>query len=152
MILSRLSPVRALLILALALAGAIAACGGDSEPDDDGAGPAATSTVSQNAGGDEDDNGDDDVLTLVSRNTLFDKSELRTDDDEVTIRHDNQDAGVIHNVAVHRGSDATGELMGKTDLEAGPVEQTLTLALEPDEYFYVCEAHPATMTGTLIVD
>lgn len=125
--------------LALLLAAALAACGGDSDS-------------GSNGNGDGDGGGDGNVLQLVSRNTLFDKSELRATAGEITIEHDNQDGGILHNVHVYRGTDATGESVGMTELEAGPSQQTLTLTLEAGEYFYVCDAHPATMTGQLIVE
>ena len=35
-----------------------------------------------------------------------------------------------------------------TELEAGPVQQTLTFTEEEGEYFYVCAVHPP-MSGTL---
>jgi len=150
-----LAAALALALLALALA----ACGGgDDDGDDGGNGNGGEPTASRTAtNGDDDDDGDDDdgderELTLVSKNTLFDKSELRAEAGEITIIHDNQDPGIVHNVHVYKGSDADGEDMGATELEAGPGTQTLTLTLEPGEYFYVCDAHPATMYGTLIVE
>jgi plastocyanin len=148
-------PFIAALLLLFVLA--TAACGGGDD-NGDGGGNGAPTTVSTPAdngdNGDNDDDGDDGdgELTLVSLNTLYDKSELHASAGEVTITHDNQDGGILHNVHVYLGSDATGEDMGATELEAGPAEQTLTLNLEPGEYYYVCDAHPATMFGTLIVE
>jgi plastocyanin len=147
-------------VLIVVVAGTAVACGGGGDDDAEG----DTSTPMSNGNGDNgngDDNGDDGddngdaedgVLTLVSKNTLFDKTELRAKAGEITIKHDNQDGGIVHNVHVYKGSDATGEDMGMTELEAGPVEQTLVLNLEPGEYFFVCDAHPATMAGTLTVE
>jgi plastocyanin len=136
--------------------GAAAACGGGDD-EESGNGDAATATPRTTAAadnGDDDggDNGDEGELRLIAKNTLFDKSELRAEAGEVTIIDDNQDPGIVHNVHVFKGSDADGEDMGMTDLEAGPATQTLTLELEADEYFYQCDAHPATMFGTLIVE
>lgn len=133
------------------LAGALVACGGgDDSGDDDGGEP--TSVASAAATSDSDDGEVSNDLKLVSKNTLFDKTKLRAKAGEITITHDNQDGGIIHNVAVFKGSDASGELMGATELEAGPLVQTLVLDLEPGEYFYVCDVHPTTMTGQLIVE
>jgi plastocyanin len=151
-------PTVAILLLLVALAAA--ACGGDSNGNGDSNGDGdggsvrtsvATPADDDNGDGDDDD-GDGHNLTLVSKNTLFDKTELRAEAGVITITHDNQDPGIVHNVHVYRGSDATGEDMGMTELEAGKVVQTLTLNLEPGEYFYVCDAHPATMYGKLIVE
>jgi plastocyanin len=94
----------------------------------------------------------DNVLHLVSKDILFDKQLLRASAGEITIEHDNQDPGIVHNVHVFEGSDMTGESMGLTELEPGLGQQTLTLELEPGEYYYVCDAHIATMSGTLIVE
>lgn len=142
----------ALLVLVL---GAGAACGGgDDEGDDGGNVPTSAATPANGNGGDGNGDADDDgnVLRLVAKDTLFDKTELRAKAGEIRIELDNQDAGIVHNIHVYRGTDATGEDMGMTELEAGPVQQTLTLTLEAGEYFYVCDAHPATMSGTLIVE
>jgi plastocyanin len=95
--------------------------------------------------------GDETVLQLVGANTLFDKDELEAPAGTITIEFDNRDGGILHNVNVFAGEDATGESVGATELEVGPIKQTLTLELEPGSYFYQCDAHPATMSGTLTV-
>lgn len=92
------------------------------------------------------------ILTLVAKNTLFDTTELKAKPGEVTINVDNQDDGLPHNVHVYKGSDNTGEDLGKTELESGPVQQTLKLNLTKGEYFFVCEVHPPTMSGKLTVE
>jgi plastocyanin len=148
---------RALLVaLVVVVAGTAVACGGGDDDNDNGDTSTPMSNNGDNGNGDDngDDNGDaeDGVLTLVSKNTLYDKTELSAKAGEITIKHDNQDPGIVHNVHVYKGSDATGEDMGATELEAGPGQQTLVLNLEPGEYFYVCDAHPATMSGTLTVE
>jgi plastocyanin len=95
--------------------------------------------------------GGETVLQLVGANTLFDKDELDAPAGTITIEFDNKDGGIPHNVNVFAGEDATGESVGATELEVGPVQQTLTLVLEPGTYFYQCDAHPATMAGILTV-
>jgi len=141
-------------VLALIVAAA-AGCGGDDdEGNGDGGATATPAARATNTASGGDDNGGDEEgeLRLIAKNTLFDKSELRAEAGEVTIIDDNQDPGIVHNVHVFEGSDASGEDVGMTDLEAGPATQTLTLNLEAGEYFYQCDAHPATMFGTLIVE
>ena len=96
--------------------------------------------------------GDGTTLTLIAKNTLWDKSELKAKPGTVTFQMDNQDDGIPHNIHVYKGKDNTGQDMGMTELEAGPVKQTLTLELTAGEYFFVCDVHPATMAGKLEVE
>ncbi len=94
-----------------------------------------------------------EIAIKASASTLkFDKSELTAAAGAVTIVFDNQDAGIVHNISVHEGKDATGKTLGKTDLEVGPIEQRLQLDLTAGTYFFVCEAHPTTMKGPLTVN
>jgi plastocyanin len=92
------------------------------------------------------------VITLVGINSEFDLEVLAAPAGTVTIEFDNRDGGVPHNLHVFKGDDADGESVGETELEVGPVTQTLTMDLEPGEYFYVCDAHPNTMEGILTVN
>jgi plastocyanin len=149
------------LIAAVAmLALAATACGGDDNGDDGGNGgntPAASATTPASTpdnGGDDGDDGEDgeNIFTIVSKNTLFDKTEIEAKAGEITLIEDNQDPGLVHNLHVFKGSDATGDDLGATELEAGPAKQELKLNLEAGDYFYQCDAHPATMSGTLKVE
>jgi plastocyanin len=107
--------------------------------------PAAASTPAAS------NNGGATTLQLIAKNTLFDKNLLQASAGAITIAMDNQDGGIPHNIHVYKGKDNTGEDMGKTEFEAGPVKQTLTLTLAAGEYFFVCDVHPATMSGKLEV-
>jgi plastocyanin len=91
------------------------------------------------------------TLALEGLNSTFSTELLEAPAGTVTIEFDNRDGGVVHNVHVFLGEDNTGEDVGETELEVGPVQQTLTMTLEPGDYFYVCDAHPTTMSGTLRV-
>lgn len=90
-------------------------------------------------------------LTLVGINNTFEPEELGAPAGSVTIEFDNRDGGVVHNVHVFDGDEADDETLAETELEVGPVIQTLTFDAEPGEYFFQCDAHPTTMTGTLTV-
>jgi plastocyanin len=139
------------------LLAASAACGGDSGNGDDGGDdkepmrPAATAVATKGDDGGDDSDGGSGALMLAAKNTLWDKTKLETKRGEVTIELDNQDGGIVHNIHVYKGKDDTGEDMGMTELEAGPVKQTFKFTAVAGEYFYVCDAHPATMAGTIEV-
>lgn len=92
------------------------------------------------------------AITLVGINNEFDAEELDAPGGSITIQFDNRDSGTIHNLHVFKGGDSDGESVGETELEVGPVTQTLTMDLVPGEYFYACDAHPNTMSGTLTVN
>ncbi|HWP63821.1 MAG TPA: cupredoxin domain-containing protein [Candidatus Binatia bacterium] len=92
------------------------------------------------------------TLTLVARDIRFSTERLEVEaGTPFTIVFDNQDAGVVHNLAIY---DATGQLVddARTAFEPGPVEQTLTVpALPGGTYRFVCDAHPREMVGDLVV-
>lgn len=137
-------------VTAILVAVTLVGCGGGDDNKSNGGQPTSAATAAATAKGDDGPVSND--LKLIGRNTLFDKSKLRAKAGEITITEDNQDGGIVHNVHVYKGKDAKGESMGMTELEAGPVVQTLKLNLQAGQYFYVCDVHPATMSGTLTVE
>ncbi len=135
----------AVILLAVTLVG----CGGGDD-DSDGGQPTSVATAAATAKG--DDGAVSNNLKLTAKNTLWDTSKLRAKAGEITLTQDNQDGGIIHNVHVYKGKDAKGESVAMTELEAGPSVQTLKLNLQAGEYFFVCDVHPATMSGALTVE
>jgi len=112
------------------------------------AGPATASpSTPTSAGGD----GGENVLRIIGENVRFDTDELEAAAGEITVDFDHRDAGVAHNFAVYLSPDDLDSPVAATEIESGPVTQTLRFTLPPGEYFYQCDVHPATMTGTLIV-
>ena len=94
-------------------------------------------------------------LTIVAKNVRFDLETMTVKaGGTVRLKVDNQDKGVTHNWALYTSEDAAAgaepPLTG-TELEVGPIEQELTFTVpEAGTYFFQCDAHPNTMTGTLI--
>lgn len=148
------------ILAALAVTAAVACGGGSGEKnarDDEAKAPAVSTTkATQPAAAAASPtlapaSAPNSPLLLVASNILFDKRQLSTPAGAVTIDVDNQDAGVPHNVHVFSGTDATGTSLGATALEAGPIRQSLKLDLAKGQYFFVCDVHPTTMTGTITV-
>jgi plastocyanin len=92
------------------------------------------------------------AITIAGISSEFDVEEFEAPAGRLTVTFDNQDGGVIHNIHFYRGPDSDGESVAETELEVGPIEQTITFDVEPGEYYYVCDAHPTTMEGTLTVE
>ena len=91
---------------------------------------------------------------IVAEDVEFDTDEITVPAGApVAVTLDNRDDGVVHNIAFYT-DDSAEELIAGTELEPGPVMQDLDFEApaEPGEYFFQCDAHPATMTGTLVVE
>jgi plastocyanin len=124
------------------------ASGGDVSP----TAPPATTATAPAATAANGDGGAVTTLELVGVNNAFEPEELEAPAGRITIEFDNKDGGVVHNVHVFTGDSSDGEDVGETELQPGPEQQTLELELEAGEYYYVCDAHPTTMEGSLEVE
>jgi cytochrome c oxidase subunit II len=96
-------------------------------------------------------------FTVVGRNIVFDKEEILAEPErQVAITFDNQDEGVPHNWALYESEQAADS--GDAAIALSPIEPGLLVqeivfdAPEPGAYFYRCDVHPTTMTGTLVVE
>ncbi len=110
-----------------------------------GATPAAAATPSAAAGSTE--------LKVVGKGLAFDVTTLTgVAGKELTVTFDNQDAGTPHNIDFYKGADATAPSVAKTEIGTGPVTQTLKIGpLDAGSYYFQCDVHPTTMSGTLTV-
>jgi cytochrome c oxidase subunit 2 len=92
------------------------------------------------------------VVEISAANVVFEQTSATAPADQpFTIDFDNKDAGVPHNVAIHRDSP-TGEEVFKGDVFNGPERRPYAVPpLPAGPYAFVCSVHP-NMTGTLTVE
>jgi plastocyanin len=66
-----------------------------------------------------------------------------------TLAFDNRDPGIPHNVDIQGPS---GTSVFKGEIVTGPILTVYNVpALQPGTYKFICDVHPTTMTGTLVV-
>ena len=96
-----------------------------------------------------DDSGN---IILIAENGKFNKSTIGVDIGSlVSIAFENKD-NVSHNFAVYRSKEATEEIYVGDVVEAGKTTTyKFTAPDEPGVYFFRCDLHPETMTGTFNV-
>jgi plastocyanin len=74
-------------------------------------------------------------------------------DRPVDLEFDNQETGVGHNVVIYRqdpAKDASQQPLFRGAVITGPATTTYNVAPLPEgSYFFHCEVHPTTMTGTI---
>ena len=90
------------------------------------------------------------TVRITTRKSLFDKRTLTAPAGAITVKVDNKDKGIPHNIHFFKGTDASGVSVGMTPMTQGPDTQILTMTLQPGTYFYQCDMHPAA-NGTLTV-
>lgn len=92
------------------------------------------------------------ALEISALNIAFEQASLTAPADQpFTIDFDNKDAGIPHNVAIHKDSP-TGEVVFEGDIFNGPEKRTYGVPpLPAGAYAFVCTVHP-NMTGTLTVE
>jgi cytochrome c oxidase subunit 2 len=91
------------------------------------------------------------TLQVSAQNIAYEQSSLEAPaGTPFSIEFDNKDAGVPHNVSIHKDS-ASGEEVFKGDIFPGPAQKTYDVPpLPAGTYAFVCSVHP-NMTGTLTV-
>ena len=145
---------RLLLIAALLIAVATAACAGSTEPGWTYAPPTEAPPATPVPSGEpsappatEAPSGD--VVQLSALNVQWEQKELTAPADTAfTIHFNNKDASVPHDVVI---KDAGGQVMFQGARADGPVEVDYQVpALPAGTYTFVCSFHP-NMVGTLTV-
>ncbi len=93
------------------------------------------------------------TVNLVARNIAFDLSTIIVPAGQtITVNFDNQDQSVPHNFAAYMDQFATTPIF-VGQIITGPAKTTYTFTApsRPGRYFFRCDVHPTTMTGTLVV-
>lgn len=141
-----------LLALTIVLLLAATACGGggDEGADEVRATSVAEEAPEEEAPEEEAQEGATEVA-ISADNLKFDTDVLTVSaEEDVDIVFDNQEEGVRHNVAVYTNDPGAREeiFVGKTF--EGPEQRTYTFtAPEAGTYYFRCDTHPLSMTGTL---
>lgn len=88
-------------------------------------------------------------LTLRAQNVAFDAKEIIVPAGRpAVIRLDNEDAGILHNIAVYRDAQVS-ELVTRGKLFDGPRTRDYRFeAFEAGTYYFQCDLHPS-MNGVL---
>jgi plastocyanin len=91
------------------------------------------------------------VIQLIAASLQWNtRSISATANQPVTVQMDNRDAGVLHNVSLYR-DQARSQRVFVGELHTGPGIKVYTFtAPAPGNYFFVCDVHPDTMTGSFV--
>jgi plastocyanin len=90
---------------------------------------------------------------VVAKDLTFDRRSITASPGvPVTVTLDNQDAGVLHNIAFYNNRQASQRIaVGELFPGVAARELQFTAPSAPGNYFYRCDVHPDTMTGTFAV-
>ena len=116
--------------------------------------PVASDQEEQSGGAGEGAVGDAEpgqAVPIGAQALEFDTSELSLPAGAPSvIAFDNQDAGVPHNVSIY--TEEGGDPLFQGEVVTGPAQVDYDVPpQEPGEYFFRCDVHPTTMTGTVTV-
>jgi plastocyanin len=91
------------------------------------------------------------TINLVAQNMAFDQSTLKVAPGaSVTMNFSNKDSAP-HNFALYTDSSASQSIfVGKT-VSSSSIVYTFTAPSAPRNYFFRCDVHPRSMTGTFVV-
>lgn len=96
--------------------------------------------------------GPEEGVTVTAASVAFDTDEITLPaDEESAVTIDNQDS-TLHNWSIYETEDAETDLYIGPDVAAGSSLEYTVPALKKGEYFFRCDYHPTSMTGTLIVE
>ena len=92
-------------------------------------------------------------VTLVARNLAYDKRTIAASPSaDMTVTLDNQDSGVLHNIAFYTNRSASTKIyIGELTAGPGKLVEKFKAPSSAGNYFFRCDAHPDQMTGTFVV-
>lgn len=92
------------------------------------------------------------ATVLVAEGVAFDTKELTLPaGEEASVTVDNKDS-TLHNLSIYETEEATKDLFIGPDVAAGSSLDNTIPPLEKGKYFFRCDYHPTSMTGTLTVE
>ena len=95
------------------------------------------------------------TVQVVARNVLFDTNQITVQrNGQVRVRLDNQDTDVEHNIAFYQSrTNLTPVAPGSVGLlfDGPGIDDTVFDIPAAGDYFFRCDVHPSTMTGTFTV-
>ena len=91
------------------------------------------------------------TINLTAKSMSFDKSTITVPAGaSVTMNFDNKDS-IPHNFALYTDSSARTPIFIGQVISATTVTYKFTAPTTPGNYFFRCDVHPTSMTGTFIV-
>ena len=144
------------LMLAIALAITITACGGGDEGGDGGGTDTGTETATETEAPDGASTELSVTAPVGASNDGFAETSLSAPaDTPFTITFNNEDDGIPHNVQIFEGDDTSATPVWApedNELITGPDTAVYEIpALPAGTYTFNCLSHPTTMVGTLTV-
>ena len=93
------------------------------------------------------------TIDLTAHNVAFDKKTITVSAGATVVIHfNNADSGIPHNFALYTDSSAANPIfVGETVLGPATKDYKFTAPTKPGTYFFRCDVHPTTMTGSFIV-
>jgi plastocyanin len=92
-------------------------------------------------------------VDLTAQSFAFDKNTITVKAGaSVTLNFNNKDSGIPHNFALYTNSSATTPIfVGQTITGPATASYKFTAPSTQGTYFFRCDVHPTTMTGSFIV-
>ena len=92
------------------------------------------------------------TIDLVAQNMAFNKSTITVPaGTSVTMNFNNKDS-VPHNFALYTNSSAATMIFRGQTIINDTIVYTFTAPSTPGTYFFRCDVHPTSMTGTFVVE